>query len=160
MDDLRRQYQSIKKKIDDRRRKEQIISLYLQNWAIKAIAKKLKITTNSVRKCLTKNFPETYMPTPTVTPDVWRERRKEITLEYLKSKTTYAEVGKKFGISGDRVSQIVGRTTRQVRIWWIQVERKTFPDGVLLDPDGIGEVNEEWTPERQYEEMINETALV
>lgn len=92
-----------------------------------------------------------------------RQISKEITFDrYLKihaqrvgDKRTLRSVAEENGISSERVRQIVLKIERQKKRWWDTLYAKKFPDGVLVDPDGIGEFEDEWTVEEMYKNMFD-----
>lgn len=81
--------------------------------------------------------------------------RRRAIAECAMKKEKYVSIGKKFGISGDRVARIVASWRLHEMAWWYRVEKK-FPDGQIVDPDGVGEYQQTYTAEDQYKEIENE----
>ena len=58
-------------------------------------------------------------------PDVnMSDRDKEIVQKYLTQKTTYKKLGEVYGISGERVRQILVKFYRKVRAAYLKKERE------------------------------------
>lgn len=58
-------------------------------------------------------------------PDVnMSERDKQIVQKYLTQKTTYKKLGEVYGISGERVRQILVKFYRKVRAAYLKKERE------------------------------------
>ena len=58
-------------------------------------------------------------------PDVnMSDRDKEIVQKYLTQKTTYKKLGEVYGISGERVRQILVKFNRKVRATYLKKKRE------------------------------------
>ena len=58
-------------------------------------------------------------------PDVnMSERDKQIVQKYLTQKTTYKKLGEVYGISGERVRQILVKFNRKVRATYLKKKRE------------------------------------
>ena len=83
------------------------------------------------------------------------KRNRQMTITYLEGGITLAELGRQYGITGDRVRHIVEVQRRRMR-WAMWRAEENMPVHVLLDPEpeaaDIGE-GVEWTPEAQYREF-------
>jgi len=92
---------------------------------------------------------------PILKKDEYKERDKLIYIQRIIDKRTFKSIGDEHGIHGQRVRQIVDKKERQFCRWWKTIYAKKFPDGVLVDPDGIGEFEDEWTVEEMYKNMFD-----
>lgn len=86
-------------------------------------------------------------------------RYREITTKFFCTHTTYAKLGREYGISGDRVRQIVIEQKRRREFWWVHHAfslRMHNPPGELIptEPEAVDMGDGlEWTPEAQYKEF-------
>jgi uncharacterized protein YjcR len=85
-----------------------------------------------------------------------RDRNREIAIQALVHKRKYKDIAKDYGISPDRVSQIVAREERRKydydRHEWYMYN----PVGELIEPDldaADQQSANDWTPEQQYQEF-------
>jgi len=65
---------------------------------------------------------------------------------------TYRSIGEEYGLTEQEAYQAFRRQHRKERHKRLAL---TFPDGVLVDPDGIGEFEDEWTVEEMYKNMFD-----
>jgi len=83
------------------------------------------------------------------------ERNRQMAIAYLESDITLAELGRRHGITGDRVRHIVEAQRHRMRMAMYKAEDH-MPVHVLVDPEpeavDIGE-GVDWTPEAQYREF-------
>lgn len=86
-------------------------------------------------------------------------RNREIATKFFDTRTTYAKLGREYGVSGDRVRQIVIGQKWRREFWWLHHAfslRKHNPPSELMLPEpeavDMGE-GLDWTPEAQYKEF-------
>jgi len=83
------------------------------------------------------------------------ERNRQIAITYMEGGVTLAELGRRYGISGDRVRQIVEKHRLRMLLTMFEATEH-MPVHVLVDPEpeavDTGE-GLEWTPEAQYREF-------
>jgi hypothetical protein len=68
-------------------------------------------------------------------------------------KKTFIEIAKSFNLSNARVMQLYKKVKKFNDSRWYRKSWLKHYKGRVFDPDGLGEVNETWTAEDQYEEM-------
>ena len=74
----------------------------------------------------------------------------DVYIKRVYEKRTYKSLGEEYGLTEQGAYQAVMREKRR--------QRKLtpfYPNGVLVDPDGIGEFEDEWTVEEMYKNMFD-----
>ena len=85
-----------------------------------------------------------------------RDRNREIAIQALAHKRKYKDIAKDYGISPDRVSQIVAREERRKFYYNRHNWYEHNPVGELIEPDPDAadqQCAKDWTPEQQYQEF-------
>jgi len=77
---------------------------------------------------------------------------QQIYIERMYNARTYRSIGKEYGLTVQEAYQAALRQHRKEKHKRLAL---TFPDGVLVDPDGIGEFEDEWTVEEMYKNMFD-----
>jgi len=77
---------------------------------------------------------------------------QQIYIERMYNARTYRSIGEEYGLTEQEAYQAFRRQHRKERHKRLAL---TFPDGVLVDPDGIGEFEDEWTVEEMYKNMFD-----
>lgn len=75
---------------------------------------------------------------------------QQIYIERVYNVRTYRSIGEEYSLTEQGAYQAVMREKRR--------QKKlipTYPNGVLVDPDGIGEYEDEWTVEDMYKNMFD-----
>jgi len=77
---------------------------------------------------------------------------RQIYIQRVYEGRTYRWIGEDHGLTEQGAYQAFSRHKRAEKKKWLAL---TFPDGVLVDPDGIGEFEDEWTVEEMYKNMFD-----
>jgi hypothetical protein len=77
---------------------------------------------------------------------------QQIYIERVYNARTYRSIGEEYGLTEQEAYQAF---RRQRTIEKHKRRAMTYPDGVLVDPDGIGEFEDEWTVEEMYKNMFD-----
>ena len=83
------------------------------------------------------------------------ERDKLMYIQRIYEGRTLKSIGEEHGVCGARVRTITDSIYRRNCQWWRKLYAKKFPNGVLIDPDGIGEFEDEWTVEEMYKNTFD-----
>jgi len=77
---------------------------------------------------------------------------QQIYIQRVYEGRTYRLIGEDHGLTEQEAYQAYRRQHRKERHKRLAL---TFPNGVLVDPDGIGEFEDEWTVEEMYKNMFD-----
>jgi hypothetical protein len=131
--------------------KPSAVELREMGWTLLAISVAHNTTQTTVRKMINRELGILPKAKPPCVED--KERSRVMYIQHVWEKKTFKSIGEEHGISGGRVRHVVDRINRRARHWWSKgYQNAKYPDGVLIDPDGIGEFEDEWTVEEQFKE--------